>query len=293
MGGLGNQMFQYALGRRLADERAAPLQMDLSYFEAQRDNGLDTVRTYALDGWRVRAAIASHREGHFRASSCRRPRLRRHAPWLFPPVVVEEGLGFDPRILRVPRSTYLSGYWQSEKYFIRIRRVLLEDFSLSKPPCTHVAGLAEHARHPGAVAVHVRRADYVSNAQRRRRSTGSARRVLSHGVRRPAEQVGDVQFLVFGDDLQWARENLQFEWPTVVVAHDLACLPHNDIWLMSYVSHHIIANSSFSWWGPGWQIEPVAACVCAAALVSGRATQHFGPAAREMEQIVSAMRGFE
>jgi hypothetical protein len=59
MGGLGNQMFQYALGRRLAHERSVPLKLDLSWFRDAVAMGVDTVREYALDGWRIQASIAT------------------------------------------------------------------------------------------------------------------------------------------------------------------------------------------------------------------------------------------
>ncbi len=255
IGGLGNQMFQYALGRRLAHERRVPLKVDLSWFRAQKQTQVDTVRSYALDGWRIRASPATARDLWWFPQL--RPGLTRfsdYIAWLAPPVVSEKSCGFDPDVLRTPRSAYLSGYWQSERYFGSVRSFLLEDFALSIPPCSHASELARQIEGAPVISLHVRRADYLSNPAAAAFHGVCSPEYYRSAMRWVAGQVGDAHFLVFGDDLQWARDKLQSAWPTTFVEHSLDCPPHNDIWLMSLCSHHIIANSSFSWWG-AWLAE--------------------------------------
>jgi hypothetical protein len=139
---------------------------------------------------------------------------------------------------------------------------LLEDFSLSNPPCIHAANLAEQMKGAHAISVHVRRGDYLSNPAANAFHGVCSTEYYRTAMQLVAEKVDDPHFFVFGDDPDWARENLQFYWPTTFVEHGLDCSPHNDIWLMSLCSHHIIANSSFSWWG-AWLAENLSQLVIA------------------------------
>jgi hypothetical protein len=257
MGVLGNQMFQYALGRRLAYDRGVPLRLDLTWFDESPIKGGDTVREFVLDGWRVKAERATEDDlARFPLSRPILKRLSRYFSPLLRPVVTERSFRFDPRVLRVPRTAYLSGYWQSAKYFASIEGLLRTDFSMNVPSCPHVERLVEEAGRAGSISIHVRRGDYVNNP-----STNTFHGVCTVdyyrlAAKRVADEVAEPHFLVFSDDPDWARENLKLEWPTSFVEHDSRCVPHNDIWLMSLCSHHIIANSSFSWWGAWLSASP-------------------------------------
>ena len=257
IGGLGNQMFQYALGRRLAHDRGVTLRLDLSWFDESPNEDSDTVREFALDGWRMKVERAT--EDDLARYPLSHPILKRLSRYFSPflrPVVTERSLRFEPRVLRVPGTAYLSGYWQSAKYFDSIEGLLRADFSMDVPPCPHVERLAEEAGQAGSISIHVRRGDYVNNP-----ATNAFHGVCTVdyyrlAAKRLADEVAEPHFLVFSDDPVWARENLKLEWPTSFVEHDTRCVPHNDISLMSLCSHHIIANSSFSWWGAWLSANP-------------------------------------
>ena len=246
MGGLGNQMFQYALGRRLAHDRGVALKLDLSWFRDAQAIGVDTVREYALTGWHVQASPATE-EDLSRVTGQRGILTRLGLARLR--LVRERGFGFDKTVLRAPDRALLTGYWQSEKYFKSIREVLLGDFTLVTPPCRHVAALFGQVRNPSAVAVHVRRGDYVRNSKTNEFHGLCPIEYYVDAAKRIADQVANPLFFVFSDDPGWVRDNLKLDWPMIQVAHEPHCTPHQDIWLMSQCSHHIIANSSFSWWG--------------------------------------------
>lgn len=246
MGGLGNQMFQYSLGRRLAEERGVPLKLDLSWFRDAHAIGVDTAREYALDGWRVHASIATAED---LSRFPRRVGLLARLGLVSSPLVRERGLGFDARVLRAPDHAHLTGYWQSEKYFRPIRELLLREFTLAAAPCRHVEALLARVSDSSAVAVHVRRGDYVRNPRANDFHGICPIEYYLDAARRIADQVADPSFFVFSDDPDWVRDNLRLDWPTTYVMHDGGCLPHHDMWLMTHCSHHIIANSSFSWWG--------------------------------------------
>ena len=165
-------------------------------------------------------------------------------------LIVERAFTFDPDVLRTTRrNIYLQGYWQSEKYFRDIRPMLQRDLTVKTEPDAANAAMAGRIRRVESVSLHVRRGDYVSNEVTTR----------VHGVmdpdyyRRAAEDLGarvrQPHFFVFSDEPQWAREHLELGHPTTVVdlnGPDRSC---EDLRLMRLCRHHIIANSSFSWWG--------------------------------------------
>jgi len=246
MGGLGNQMFQYSLGRRLAQDRGVPLKLDVSWYQDRVAGDADTLREYALDGWHIRAAKASAEDlAQFSIGK----RLLGRLGLVNIAVLREQELGFEPSVLDAPHTAYLTGYWQSEKYFKPMRSVLLQEFTLVSAPCAHAAGLEHRVRESDSVAVHVRRGDYARNRKTNAYHGLCPAEYYIEAARRIANRLAKPSFFVFSDDLDWVRQNLKLDWPTTYVVHDKECSPHQDIWLMSRCAHHIIANSSFSWWG--------------------------------------------
>jgi hypothetical protein len=250
MGGLGNQMFQYALGCRLAHDRSAPLKVDLSWFREAPNIAGDTVREFALDKWNVNALEATVADlARFPLSSSLSHRIARRIPLFSRRVITERTFGFDCGVFSAPSTAYLRGYWQSPKYFGDIDSILRADFTMKAPPCSHATDFQEEAAKVGAVSLHIRRGDYVLNPETNAFHGICTTEYYEQAAALVAERIEAPRFLVFTDDPAWAKKNLKLDWPTVFVEHRPSCLPHNDIWLMSLCSHHIIANSSFSWWG--------------------------------------------
>ena len=166
MGGLGNQMFQYALGQRLALERGVPLKLDLSWFDNQNK------RKFELDQFNITAEIASPKDIKellpFSRSHLLRGAYNRVEQWIpyqkrF--IFKEQSFGnFDPRVLKVIRIRYFDGYWQSEKYFKPIEARIRADFTLKQPLSSADQALAaEVYANPHSVSIHIRRGDYVSD----------------------------------------------------------------------------------------------------------------------------------
>jgi hypothetical protein len=239
-------MFQYALGRRLAHDRGVPLKLDLSWFCDAERGSVDTVRHFALDGWRIKASIANADDlARFPA----RQGLLARLGLVSPIVMSERGLGFNLNVLRAPATAHLTGYWQSEKYFNPIRELLLEEFMPVAPTCPHAAALLPQVLVQNTVAVHVRRGDYAENPRTNAFHGVCPIEYYRDAVNRIAQQFLTPSFFVFSDDPDWVRNHLKLDQPTTIVWHDGGCSPLQDIWLMRQCSHHIIANSSFSWWG--------------------------------------------
>jgi glycosyl transferase family 11 len=250
-GGLGNQMFQYAAGRALADRLGAELLLDTRAFGHALALRAYTRRAYALLPFKLRARLATT------ADLKNWPlwvvdigvRLRFVRP-LFRRWHFESGITYDPNILKLCEPVCLVGYWQSERYFIDIADSIRIDFALAQLLVGDNARLLELARSGSSVGLHVRRGDFVSL-----NNTAQMHGVCSIDYYRRAisfvrKRCPECHFLVFSDDPDWARAELPLDSSAVFVTGN-AARPEQDLALMSACKHHIIANSSFSWWA-GW-----------------------------------------
>jgi hypothetical protein len=250
-GGLGNQMFQYAAGLAQAAARQTRLAIDLSRLGV-RDGR--TPRTYELDRFCIGARPARPEELE---RLRKRPLAARIASRLDARAAARERhFHFDPAVARLPDDTCLEGYWQSERYFERCADRVRSEFRFRSQPEGRNAELAREIAARAAVSVHVRRGDYASDA-----AVGGFHGLCPidyylRAVGYLAERVGDPVFIVFSDDPGWARAHLDLGHPAIVVDHNG---PHDgpeDLRLMSLCRHHVIANSTFSWWGAWLNPDP-------------------------------------
>ena len=242
-GGLGNQMFQYALGRTISLARGVPLRVDIGVFASDRK------RAYRLDNLKIQAEVATPAD--MRGLRPRFRKLARRSETLFgrsPRRVFERGPGFDPTVFDCASTAYLDGYWQSERYFADIRDTLLEDFQPRRPLSEGRQELLARIAETTAVSVHVRRGDYVTNAKVSAFHGYCSADWYRAAMQAMAAQVENPTFFVFSDDPAWVRSDLGSDWPMHVVdfADDRE---YEDLHVMARCRHHVIANSSFSWWG--------------------------------------------
>lgn len=242
MGGLGNQMFQYATGRALADQRGCDLCLDLR--NLKRDN----LRDYQLSHYGVRAEICSSSE------------LLRWPYWARKIIAQLPTIGLRRHWYSEPSFTYseirdfgartqmLDGYFQSERYFKFIADRLKQEFSPRMTLPNAMEQIAQDIRVTNSVSIHVRAGDYMSDP-----GVAAVHGVCSKEYYRQAidimrDRVLDPKFFVFSDDMKWARTILDLPVESVWVEGNHR-RPEVDIHLMSLCQHQIIANSSFSWWG--------------------------------------------
>lgn len=246
-GGLGNQFFQYALGRNLSLSRKVIVKYDLSWFDTQ------TKRKFELDKYHTSAEIASRREVNALLGSEGQNGFRGLLRRLFKSDsslhVQEKGFQFQSDILNTPPPAYLDGYWQSEKYFQGAAETIRRDLTLVQAPIGTNAEMLKKIQSSRSISVHVRRGDYVSDQQT---STFHGTSPLAY-YRAAIEKIKTLEpngtIFVFSDDHQWVKENLRFGLATVFVDINSPENGHEDLRLMAACRHHIIANSTFSWWG--------------------------------------------
>jgi hypothetical protein len=255
IGGLGNQLFQYALGRTLAASRSTTLKLDITDYETYK------VQAYALRHFNVIESFATRDEiwrlrgGGWMARQLSR-RLHRLIPFRKDSYILEKGFAFDPEVLRSPDDVYLEGYWQSEKYFTSIEGLLRREFTIRHSLSGRNQEIAARIAGCNAVSLHVRRGDYVSNPDSSRVHGVCGADYHQAAVRRIAEVVPQPHLFVFSDDPQWAAGNLHLDHPATIVTGNDIRRDYEDLHLMSLCKHHIVANSSFSWWGAWLDTNP-------------------------------------
>ena len=255
-GGLGNQLFQYGAGRAIAHRNRVPLKMDLSILQTS------TLRTYRLAYFNVIEEFAKEEEIR-RLLTPRRtevvPRLcnnmrRCFLPYYRHPVLRERSRSFDPKVLKARRNTYLVGYWQSERYFADIADLIRSEFALRHQPDGVNQRVLAEIGQANSVSLHIRRGDYVVNPKTNRVHGVLGMDYYRTAVSFIADRVEQPHFFVFSDDTPWCRQHLKMPFATFFMEHNGEEKDYEDLRLMRNCKHHIIANSSFSWWG-AWLSE--------------------------------------
>lgn len=227
MGGIGNQMFQYAMGRYSAMRLNVPLKLHIGSFTHDR------MRMYSLGLWRnIMAGTTLVYSGL---------------------IINEIGMPYNPEVVAsITKHCTLHGYWQTEKYFHEIRPLLHAEFLPGKLTPTSEAAL-DKIRSEGnkSVFLTIRRTDYTQSSY--------------HGVlpfdyylqacKMIANEVMDPHFFIFSDEPEWVTENFKLPYRTTVAGtFDRTVAGHlgredEDLYLMSQCHHAVMANSSYSWWG--------------------------------------------
>jgi len=248
VGGLGNQMFQYAAASAVAARSGSNLKLDLSWFGTVAD------RQFALSPFNIKAQIVPAQSSFppiggvvFRYGRRILRFLKGNQVGI--PIYVERGFQFDPAIEHLHPPVLIEGYFQSEKYFNSIHDQIVHDFTLRDPPSPSAEKILNEINQCDAICLHIRRGDYVSNsAANAYHGTCSldyyklGLEVVSRGLERP-------YCFVFSDDMAWVRENFKINIPMTLVDIHSSTEAHEDLRLMAACKRYVIANSSLSWWG--------------------------------------------
>jgi hypothetical protein len=160
------------------------------------------------------------------------------------PVVLETDFSFDKSLFEnCPDWVDIRGYFQSEKYFIHIKDELLKDFEFIDGILDPAKDAIKNWKTP--VSLHIRRTDYISNPNHSVLSMSYYERALSYFN-------SNSTILIFSDEPEWCMKHELFSDDRFLVSETENS--YMDLCLMTLCSGHIIANSSFSWWG-AWLSE--------------------------------------
>ncbi len=252
IGGLGNQLFQYAAGRALATYHKTELELDTSHLRLV-SNGSYTQRKFELEKFNIHAVIAN--ENTLKTFNFNQgrviTRLKKISPGLFNKMIFNEHhFNFHTQFLKLPKDTYLNGYWQSEKYFNSFREKLLTEISLKEPLSLAALAIDKKINEVNAVSLHVRRGDFVSLKSANHFHGYLEIDYYKAALEQIKNKVTDPVFFIFSDDLDWCKENFMFiDKKEFVEGKANGISTQEELVLMSHCKHNVIANSSFSWWG--------------------------------------------
>lgn len=250
-GGIGNQMFQYALGRSLQEKLHFDVCFDTSFF-SQLDPTLLTSRNIEIDQYNLLDFKTLHSANIILKSDvlskAKRFLERRLVPYYKNSYFKEGENGFDSNVFKIKNNTFLDGYWQSPMYFSDIESIIKNEFSLKNP-------LSDSSLHfkdeiwnsSNSVSLHIRRSDYVCQYSSIYHHLDVAYYIQAVQTISDTLNSKYLNLFIFSDDIAWCKEHLHFNFPTTFI-ENLDSKPYEDLLLMSYCQHNIIANSTFSWW---------------------------------------------
>jgi len=252
-GGLGNQMFQYAIGWNLAKKNNTDLKFDLSFYNKQQKGFLK--RNYSLNYFNIKEKIATETEIK-KLKKYKWKKGRRH---FFHNLffannsiyIKEKQFNFNPKILKIKNFVYLDGYWQSEKYFENIKNIIRKEFILKNKFQIKDTKLKKTIKNTKSVSLHIRRTDYL--IAKKNVYYSCPLDYYYKAIEKIAKKYSNLHIFVFSDDIKWTKDNLKTKFPITFIGGNK---DYEDLILMSLCKHNIIANSSFSWWGAWLNSNP-------------------------------------
>ena len=236
-GGLGNQFFQYALGRALEERYGIRVKYDVSALDkkGRRECGLSLYDTK----WKKCSIIS----GEFFKIV-----IRCHIAPLFRAFGERELFEYDA--VR-PDYWYLYGNWQNTNYFRQIRTLLLKELTYKYALNNVQQDMKRRIENGCSIAIHVRRGDYLLYEKEYY--------IIGMNYYRQAisyfrNKYKNSTLYIFSDDMEWCKENFNEFKECVFIDREISDSPYIDFELMRCCKHFIIANSTFSWWA-SWLSE--------------------------------------
>jgi hypothetical protein len=249
-GGLGNQMFQYAVGRALAYRIDTELKLDISDYNGNPLRQYNLFPFNIIENFATMSDLDRVRKSFFAGVKSPIRLLKETLNRDIPIISIKERIiDFDLEILHLPDNVYLKGYWQSEKYFKDIEKIIRIEFGFKAIPDPLNKKIGQQIADGESVSIHVRRGDYVSNPQTLQVHGVCDVRYYQKAINKMCNKIDTPHFYVFSDDPMWAKANMSADAPIDFLTHNDTLKNYEDLRLMTLCKHHIIANSSFGWWG--------------------------------------------
>lgn len=249
-GGLGNQMFQYAAGLAISDRLKTNLLCDIDWFKHQNHRAFELNYVFGLDVPLVSEVDKKNIMGLARLPVVRRLRSK----WLLRAlssnqIVFEPHFHYWPGILDVLGDIYLDGYWQSDKYFSSVETKVRENLKFGLPFDDKNEVLAALINNAESVSLHIRRGDFFKSASAKSVHGVDLSEYYKNALDYVEDRLKNPHYFVFSDDPDWVRCNFKISEMFTVVSHNSGGESYRDMHLMSICKHHVLANSTFSWWG--------------------------------------------
>ena len=242
-GRMGNQMFQWAFGRALEERKGrTPIFDDsretlkLGCFKLSKD-----IKTINKPLWnKILRKIIIFRNLRNKVTDLK---------ILAPHYSEKYTGGYQPELFEVTPPACISGYFQTEKYFLDVRDKLLKDFEIKGKISIQNQLMLEKIKFVNSVSVHFRRGDYTK-ARVEKLFGMCSENYYKKAIDTIAKQTQKpITLFIFSDDINWVKNNVKFDYETIYVDINSGKQGVFDLDLMKNCKHNVIANSSFSWWG--------------------------------------------
>jgi hypothetical protein len=232
-GGLGNQMFQYAIAKAFSLETKRPFKLDISIFESYK------LHDFGLHHFNIQSNF-------YLPESKWKRKLKK----IFNKVVFynedHHAFNFNPNLIQTKSDIlFLEGYYQTQKYFLKYEKEIRADFEIVSPLKQQTIETVAYMQSVNSVSIHFRRGDYIGNPVHETDNS----KYYKEAIQLVERKVEDPVYFLFSDDIPWVKENFTSNFETHFVDFNDASTNFEDLKLMSSCKHNIIANSSFSWWG--------------------------------------------
>ncbi|MDP2365897.1 MAG: alpha-1,2-fucosyltransferase [Ignavibacteria bacterium] len=249
IGGLGNQMFQYAFARSLSLKRNIVFKLDITGFEKYKLHKYSLNKLNIIENIATTNDLKKIKTGE-KSILSKLLSFDRIKPYFKRTMILEKYPSiFDRNITHFKDNSYFKGYWQNEKYFDEIKDLLLDEFTVKNPLHDKNNEIAEKITNCNSVSIHLRRGDYVNDPIAQKILGTCTIDYYKKGIEYILARVEKPHLFIFSDDIDWAKYNINFLATTTFVDHNSSETNYEDLRLMYLCKHNIIANSSFSWWG--------------------------------------------
>ena len=268
--GLGNCMFQYAVGKALSLKHNTELKFDMTsldrnqmpYYPLTYEEKINYLKDSIL-AFNIDFQVATSSEINKLRSKYDERRLfhNKHLRKIFKYIIPKnnyyftEGLSFsfDKKLLLFGEDVYLDGLFMNPKYFSEINKELVYDFSLKSSLSTDKLAILENINRCESVSIHIRRGDYNDINQTKNiypiygvGYVNSALDIINSMKKKPI-------FFLFSDDIEWCKINFSSLDNIYFISGNK---PYEDFWLMKSCKNNIIVNSTFSWWAAWMNNNP-------------------------------------
>ncbi len=259
-GGLGNQMFQYALARKYQMQTGQKIILNIHELK-----NFKLSRSYQLNGFMIsnNTEVSDKRLPWFvHRRNFLNKVLRKLSPKgylyivnrFFNALVWYLETNVDLPEIKDEKDIYIGGYWQSSYYFRDVNDIILNEFVAKKEIKKENISLYEKIINSESICVTIRRGDYVSDPKYKKIYFVCDNDYFIEGVNRIKAEIPEAKVFVFSDDVDWVKENIDFNCETSYESGK------DDVWeklrLMSACKHFVISNSTFSWWAQHLSTNP-------------------------------------
>ncbi|WP_281336370.1 alpha-1,2-fucosyltransferase [Flavobacterium eburneipallidum] len=257
-GGLGNQMFQYAFAKILAESNKDLVVVENSFFDEKEKREGFTPRKFELGIFNNHYLEATNLDIQFFNHLSLVNRIKRKLGLNYPKRYNEPSFGFQAHALTIKSPVYLKGYFQSYKYFLGYEDLIRTFFSFPTNKLdSRNKELLSTFKNQNTIAIHIRRGDYVTDKLTQQFHGNCSLEYYYGAITELQTKNKDFTLVFFSDDSDWVKEQFgDLPYSKIFVDHNKNEDSWKDMFLMSSCQHNIIANSSFSWWAAWLNTNP-------------------------------------